>query len=238
MTDRPVVEPLPELQSAIPTADEEPTPVLEFTPERKFELYLQQRKDYSDGARDAYQRFDQTIVALSGGSIVLSITFLKDIGHTPESLPWLFRSWGCFLFASLCAFISLLTSGEYHRKQLQELDCLMANGHCKEPRVLSWITARLNFVALFFCILGVALIIVFSRLNLAEGSSTWQKAANQAPAAKSAPVTASSAPVNQATQSLSPAVSSAAAPAATAAQKPATSATQTQPTQATQSQHP
>lgn len=233
MTDTPVAEPQPELKPTAPAADEVPTPVLEFTPDRKFELYLQQRKDYSDGARDAYQRFDQTIVALSGGSIVLSITFLKDIGHTPESLPWLFRSWSCFLFASLCAFISLLTSGEFHRKQMQELDCLMTTGQCKEPRVLSWITARLNFVALFFCILGVGLLIVFSRLNLAEGSTTWQKAANQAPAANPAPVTASSVQGNQAT-SLSAPVSS----PAPAAQQPASTATQTQPTPVTQSQRP
>jgi hypothetical protein len=105
-----------------------------FDEPRKFELYMEQRKGYTQGARDAYQRFDQTIVALSGGSIVLSITFMKDIGHIPQSLSWLFASWGFFLVASLCALISLLTSGEADRERRAQLDCLVETGDCDESK--------------------------------------------------------------------------------------------------------
>lgn len=160
----------------------------EFTPERRFDIYMQQRKGYSDGARDAYQRFDQTIVALSGGAIVLSITFLKEIGHTPESLPWLFGSWACFLVASLSAFLSLLTSGEADRERIAQIDCLVESGDCNESKAdrLGSVTSKLNYIALALCILGVTLIIMFAKTNLAGGES-WpskSKEVNEAPQRK------------------------------------------------------
>jgi hypothetical protein len=61
-----------------------------------------------------------------------SITFMKDIGHIPASLPWLFAASGSFLVASLCAFISLLTSGETDRERRKQLDCSVWEGECDE----------------------------------------------------------------------------------------------------------
>jgi hypothetical protein len=129
---------------------------------------MQQRQGYAAGARDAYQRFDQTIIALSAGSIVLSISFMKDIGHLPDSLPWLFGSWTCFLIASLSAFLSLLTSGEADRERIKQIDCLVGTGTCDEAVAerLGRTTSRLNYTALSFCIIGVILIIVFATYNL------------------------------------------------------------------------
>ncbi|HWW61784.1 MAG TPA: hypothetical protein VN181_10490, partial [Thermoanaerobaculia bacterium] len=169
---------------ASPVSDDSASPPFEFTEERKFELYIQQRKGYSEGARDAYQRFDQTIVALSGGSIVLSLTFLKDIGHTPESLPWLFCAWASFLTASLSAFISLLTSGEADRERISQLDCQVEKGTCDESRAerLGRATTRLNYVALSLCLLGVILMIVFATYNLPlGGGQQWPKAEKTTP---------------------------------------------------------
>lgn len=158
-----------------PTA---PTTPFQSTEERRFELYMHERENYTKGARDAYQRFDQTIVALSGGSIVLSITFMKDIGHIPSSLPWLFAAWGSFLVASLCAFISLLTSAETDRERRKQLDCTAWEGQCDETKAERFgrITTGLNYAALTTCILGVILIIVFATYNLmCEGGERWPK---------------------------------------------------------------
>ena len=149
-------------------SDAAPVPPFEFTDERRFELYMEERKGYATGARDAYQRFDQTIVGLSAGAIVVSISFMKDFGRTPGSLPWLFASWAFFLIASLCAFLSLLTSGEADRERKKQLDCLAESGECDESKAdsLGFKTVWLNYIALTMCILGVALIIVFATLTL------------------------------------------------------------------------
>jgi hypothetical protein len=156
----------------------ERTPPFEFTDDRAFELYIEQRKAYIQGARDAYQRFDQTIVALSGGSIILSVSFMKDLGFLPPSLPCLFASWGCFVIATLCAFISLLTSGEGDRERVNQLELLVNTGISDETRAdrLGRVTARLNYSGLVFCIAGVLLIIAFGTYNLiAKGEQQWPK---------------------------------------------------------------
>jgi hypothetical protein len=160
----------------LPAEDQELTTPFESTEDRRFALYMHERENYTKGARDAYQRFDQTIVGLSAGSIVLSINFMKDIGHAPESLPWLFGSWACFLVASFCAFISLLTSGEADRERRTQLDCLVETGDCNEEKAnrLGQITSRLNYSALSFCIVGVILIIAFASYNLLyAGGNQW-----------------------------------------------------------------
>jgi len=167
----PLAEPPPGADSA------GPTPPFEFTEDRRFELYMQQRQVHKDGAREAYQRFDQTIVALSGGSIVLSITFLKDIGHVPDSLPWLMWSWGFFLLASLSAFLSLLTSAETDRESVTQLDCQVETGACDNTKCERWSTATktLNVSALVCCIVGVGFMIKFATTNiLAVGETAWQ----------------------------------------------------------------
>src|SRR4051794_30716602 len=87
-------------------------PVFEFTGERRFALYMAERENLAKGAREAYQRFEQIIVGVSAGAIVLSISFLKDIGHARDTLAWLLGSWGSFLGASFCALLSLWTSAE------------------------------------------------------------------------------------------------------------------------------
>ena len=118
---------------------------IKLTPDQRFLLYMQERKSVAEGAQASYDRFDQTIVGLSGGSIVLSITFLKDIARGAEYLPALFLAWGLFLLASLCAFISLLTSGKQAHAKIEELDCLIQTGDCDETKAtkLSQITKRL-----------------------------------------------------------------------------------------------
>lgn len=156
----------------------EHAPPFEFTEDRAFELYMEQRKAYIQGARDAYQRFDQTIVALSGGALVLSISFMKDLGFLPQSLPCLFASWACFVIATLCAFVSLLTSGEGDRERANQLELLVMTGRSNEARAdrLSRMTVRLNYSALVFCISGVLLIIAFGTYNLiSKGDQQWLK---------------------------------------------------------------
>jgi hypothetical protein len=184
-------------ESQLSSAAPRESAAIEFTDDRRFQLYLQQRKGFGAGARDAYQRFDQTIAALSGGSIVVSITFFKDIGHSPESLPWLFGSWICFLVASLCAFISILTSGEAHLNEIQQLDCLVLSGTCDESKAesLRKTTRRLNYFALTFCIVGVVLIIVFATQNLLHmGGDPWTDAKRTTPPSSKSTAPAAVAP--------------------------------------------
>src|SRR5437899_11310201 len=82
------LEPLPATAFRPQTAqslppEEEAQLLFEFTDERKFQLYAERRKGYSEAAREAYARFHQTIIGLSAGAVILSVTFSKDIGRVP-----------------------------------------------------------------------------------------------------------------------------------------------------------
>lgn len=173
-TEPPVYTELP-VAGVEPTPD--PSPVFEFDDARKFTLYMAQRENHAKGAREAYQRFDQIIVGVSAGSIVLSITFLKDIGHAPDTLGWLLGSWGCFLVASFCALLSLWTSAEQDRESIAQLDKRVEG--TREDRTkcerLGTLTKCLNASAFFLMIAGVILLIVFATMNVLEfGGKDWR----------------------------------------------------------------
>lgn len=155
-----------------------PNPVFEFTDERRFALYMAERENLAKGAREAYQRFEQIIVGVSAGAIVLSISFLKDIGHAPETLGWLLASWGCFLVASFCALLSLWTSAERDRDAIKQLDCQVETGSCDEAKLrrFTLATVSLNSGAFILMIAGVFLMIVFATKNvLRYGGKDWPK---------------------------------------------------------------
>jgi hypothetical protein len=161
-----------------PPADPAINPVFEFTDERRFALYMAERENLAKGAREAYQRFEQIIVGVSAGAIVLSISFLKDIGRAPETLGWLLGSWGCFLVASFCALLSLWTSAERDRDAVKQLDCQVETGSCDEAKLrrFTLATVTLNTGAFILMIAGVLLIIIFATKNvLRYGGKDWPK---------------------------------------------------------------
>jgi hypothetical protein len=147
--------------------------LFEWTEDRKFEWYLTRRSGYSSGARDSYSRYDQTIASVSAGAIVLSITFLKDIGYTSQSIPWLYGSWISFLAAGGLSLYSLRTSADSDIERLAELERLVRG---KKPEIpekdgktraekLGESTVLLNRASLGFCLLGITLAMMFAFLN-------------------------------------------------------------------------
>jgi len=186
------------LSTAAPSTDEAKTPLYEATDEHRFQWYMERRKGYSAGARESYQRYDQTIAAVSAGAIVLSITFLKDIGHSPQSLPWLLLSWGAFLSAGGAGLMSLRTSADCDMQHLNALEALKDGNDCSgdedKAGSLGKLTVLLNNVSLVSFLLGILLMMVFACVNVsnfggedcppakaAPAKAAPAKAANQAP---------------------------------------------------------
>jgi hypothetical protein len=163
---------------------EEDDALFEFTDERRYELYVERRKRYSDGAREAYHRLHQAIIGVSAGAIILSITFLKDIAKAPVSLAWLVSSWGFILVGALVAFFALITSAEGDRERIIQIDCLARTSKCDESRAdrLGILTSRFNYAAVTLCVLGIICMIVFATANVLRlGDSKWQKEEKTAP---------------------------------------------------------
>jgi len=161
-----------------PTPEEEDTSLFEFTEARRYDLYVERRKRYSDAAREAYHRLHQAIIGVSAGSVVLSITFLKDVAKEPVSLGWLVAAWGFVLVGSLIAFFALIASAEGDRERIVQIDCLARTSQCDESRAdrLGVWTGRFNYASVSLCIIGVMCMIVFATANVLHlGDSTWQR---------------------------------------------------------------
>lgn len=155
----------------------EPKPWFDWTNDLKFEWYMQRRNGYSAGARDSYSRYDQTIAGVSAGAIVLSMTFLKDLDYTPESLRLLYASWIVFLIAGGASLYSLRTSADHDIEHLFQLEKLRKTGKINDAKAkeLGRKTVFLNRVSLFSFVLGIFLIILFAFANYSVlEAKNWQ----------------------------------------------------------------
>jgi hypothetical protein len=128
---------------------------------------MQRRNGYSAGARDSYQRYDQTIATVSAGAIVLSITFLKEVGYTALSIPFLYGSWFTFLIAGGASLISLRTSADCDIENLFQLEQLCATGRTDPTKAkrLGALTVRLNRASLTTFVFGILLMMIFAFMN-------------------------------------------------------------------------
>jgi len=202
-----------------PTPPPEPAakkPLYEATDDRKFQWYMEKRKGYSSGARESYQRYDQTIATVSAGAIVLSITFLKDIGHTPTSLPWLVASWIAFLVAGGVGLWSLRTSADSDIQRLAALEAIRIGDDYTEfenkGTRLGELTVLLNKISIWAFMLAILLMMIFAYVNVSHlggadcpptAKAASEKAASQAPTSANAkpqkslqPSVATTAPVS------------------------------------------
>lgn len=159
-----------------PRPTPKPKTLFEWDDERLFQWYLSRRSGYSTGARDSYSRYDQTIASVSAGAIVLSITFLKDIGYSPTSIPWLYGSWIAFLFSGGFSLFSLRTSADTDIENLYQLEnmCKGAKIDDSKARLLGKQTERLNQASLGFVVTGILLAMIFAVINYSTlGGSRW-----------------------------------------------------------------
>lgn len=146
----------------------EPPPFFAWSEERYFQLYLMQRKSFSDARKDAFLRFDQTIVTVAVGAIALSVAFLEKQPISAELLLPLFVSWGACILAVIAILSSLLTASKADSAQIRSLDECMRTGVVDNKAAKRWnrSTYWLNSLGIFFCVVGLVALTLFGVWNL------------------------------------------------------------------------
>lgn len=144
-------------------------PRMDGSPEH--ELYLEERKQLIDAARESARTFDKAV--LTFGSVVFgfSIAFLKDIAPKPLpwTLKWLGASWVFFSFGLLAILLSFLFS---HRACMCEIEkgaeALTANASVSKKNPWSIATTWCNFGCIGLLFLGLLCWSVFAFENLSH----------------------------------------------------------------------
>lgn len=129
---------------------------------------------YRDQLVQAYMEeskaFDKAVMTLSGGTLGLSLTFIKDVVREPRpgTITLLALAWTALGFSIVAILISMLTSQGALRKAIQQVD----EGQRKDLQVQpggwrSWLTSGLNVGAGMGFVLGVVFLAWFAIANMA-----------------------------------------------------------------------
>ena len=92
--------------------------------DRKYKVYLEERKSLIDAKREASRLFDRAILTLAAGAFGLSLTFIRQISPTIQSgtLFLLICAWAGFCISLLSTLISFLTGQSACSRQIKILE--------------------------------------------------------------------------------------------------------------------
>jgi hypothetical protein len=148
----------------------------------RYEGYLRDRQAYLKESLEISDRFDKAILALSGGSLALSLTFIEKIAPSPLdwSLWFLFVAWLLLTFSVLFGIYALAASQMAIQREIAHLDqsyrefleAYKTGDVLTIPNSLPYgnravgITQSLNILSLICLGFGILLLCVFSLINL------------------------------------------------------------------------
>jgi uncharacterized BrkB/YihY/UPF0761 family membrane protein len=136
---------------------------------------------YREHLMQAYQKasesYDKAVITLSGGTLAISLTFVRDVVHGPKTgtLPILAYAWACLCFSVVAILTSMVTSQSALRKAMNQIDRRQERDLMREPGGwYSWLTLALNIGALVAFIAGIVFLAWFAIDNMGaiRGSGT------------------------------------------------------------------
>lgn len=173
-----VTAPNDELQlSEIP--EREPS----YTTQDRMDVYNQICQRLEEGKLKNSELFDQAVLTLSSGALVLSMAFVKDIVPISRLIwtPALFLSWIFFAGTILSTLLSFISSQKAHEVQREYLDAYFIRNEedaCDRPNKYSTITVRLNQISTGCFFLAVVVTIAFSWKNISREQEFSRQTSN------------------------------------------------------------
>ena len=114
--------------------------------------------------QSASGEFDRALLSLSGGSLALSIAFVKDLAKKPTNVGLLETSWILMGAALLLTIVSFGLSIFVHQKLINALDDDRPVGSL--PGWMSWIVYAFTAAAGLVFLVGAAFLIAFAMCNV------------------------------------------------------------------------
>ncbi len=139
--------------------------------EARLKLYEQYRNDLLTARQTVFVQFDKAVLALSGGGLALSVTFIKDIVPLDRIslIPLLISTWILFGFSILSTVFSFILSRISIDRQLRQAEEYYVQGKDAAydmPNKAARFTTLLNYCSAGCFAGAVILTIMFVSLNL------------------------------------------------------------------------
>jgi|ERR1051326_4718062 hypothetical protein len=136
------------------------------------------RKRLVAGKKKSEEDLDKALIALSGGALAVSITFVKTlISDHAQRLAFLLGAWGLWLISLALVVLSFYISIEAHRTAVKGFD---ENPDGTERLGGHWdkMTRSFRPISLITFLFGIISIAIFSFINL-KGNQSWQSTMDQ-----------------------------------------------------------
>jgi hypothetical protein len=124
------------------------------------------RREQLAKANAGQSDYDKLVVALSGGALGLSFTFLKDVanGQASSHTELLLAAWGCWGLSVAFTLVSIYTGVEALRETVRQVD--QGTIYKEKPgRVFDRLTSLLNPGAGLLFIFGLVFMMAFVYFN-------------------------------------------------------------------------
>jgi hypothetical protein len=153
----------------------EPKKFTEEERKLRWELYSDHKKQVWEDTQKSTDSYDQSLLTLSSGGLVVSIAFIKDLVplHDAVWLRLLYVSWALFILTILFTVASFLLSVKAQNKQLGFLWKFYVEGDDGYRDLRSWYSKSLDWCTLLggtFFLAAVVCTAVFATKNVARYS--------------------------------------------------------------------
>ena len=128
--------------------------------------YLAERNILLEGRSNALKNLEKTLVTLSAGALVLSITFLHDIAPHPRQIFWMIASWSLFVGSLLLMLIVFILGVYVYEKDIAALNAEYEKRSHERPVCLIYLLQGLEYASLVTFFLGTVFFVVFAIVNL------------------------------------------------------------------------
>jgi len=130
------------------------------------QAYLDERRALISAELEVSSRFDKGILTLSGGALLLSMTFVKDIASKPHHTWWLLYSW-LLLGGAICMMLaSLLTSQSGLRRARVILEKKLDDSNAKCRNGWGCMTNLLNIASILAFVAALVFMVLFVAANM------------------------------------------------------------------------
>ena len=136
----------------------------------RWNAFMEERKTLFQTAKEASDQYSKAILTLAGGSLALSITFIKEIAPSPSerSVVFLGLAWIAYAMSMLGTTTSFLLGEFAYMRQIDlSQAALLETGTptVTTNRYVPWMKA-LDIAGLLLFAAGLALTLLFATMNL------------------------------------------------------------------------